>query len=77
MEVTVNKNQGLAILKVFGPKEDIKKENSVTVTKSKQSDSKYIIILAEKVIKPLMNGFLSGEIEISEKLPKILESTKM
>ena len=77
MEVTVNKNQGLAILKVFGPNEDIKKENSVTVTKSKQSDSKYIIILAEKVIKPLMNGFLSGEIEISEKLPKILESTKM
>ena len=64
VEVKANKNRGEAILKVYGPKEDIKKENSVTITKSKKSDSKYVVILAEKVIKPLMNGFLSGEIEI-------------
>ena len=64
VEVQANKRRGEAILKIYGPKEDIKKENSVTVTKSKQSDSKFVVILAEKVIKPLMNGFLSGEIEI-------------
>ena len=78
IEVQANKSRGVAILKVYGPKEDIKKENSVTITKSKQSDSKYVVILAEKVIKPLMNGFLSGEIEVpqSEKRQSSLRRSK-
>ena len=78
IEVQANKSRGVAILKVYGPKEDIKKENSVTITKSKQSDSKYVVILAEKVIKPLMNGFLSGEIEVpqSEKRQSSLRRLK-
>ena len=52
VEVTSNKNRGVAILKIYGPKEDVKKANTVTFTKSKESDSKYIMILAEKVVKP-------------------------
>ena len=70
VEVRANMNRGVAVVKIYGPKEEIKKDNSVTVTKSKRYDSKFVIILAEKVIKPLMNGFLSGELEmpISENL---------
>ena len=66
VEVTHNKSRGVAILKIYGPKEDIKKANTVTVSKSRESDSKYIVILAERVIKPLMDQFLSGEREIEE-----------
>ena len=61
----LNKNQiGVAILKIYGPKENDKKDNTVTITKSKNSDSKFIVLLAEKVVRPLMNGFLTGELEI-------------
>ena len=51
-------NRGIANLKLYGPNK--KKENVVTVTKSKESDNKYVVILAEKIIKPLMMGLLSG-----------------
>ena len=33
----------------------------VTVTKSKESDHKYVLILAEQILKPLMKKYLSGE----------------
>lgn len=75
VEVKVNKDRGVAILKVYGPKEDMKKENSVTITKSKGSESKYVVILAEKVIKPLMNGYLSGDFQILENLQNPIKST--
>ena len=74
VQLKANKTRGVAILKVYGPKDDAKKENSVTVTKSKESDSKYVVILAEKVVKPLMNGYLSGEIEIPENHQNTLKS---
>ena len=59
VQVESNKNRGNAVLKIYGPKENTKKENSVTISKSKESDSKFIVLLGEKVIKPLMNQFLS------------------
>ena len=74
VEVKTNRHRGTALLKVYGPKEDSKKENSVTVTKIKDSDSKYIVILAEQIIKPLMNGYLTGDIEISENTNNLSES---
>ena len=64
VKITSNRNSGIAVLKIYGPKEDIKKENTVTVSKSRESDSKFIVLLAEKVVKPLMDRFLSGEMEI-------------
>ena len=66
VQVHNNKNRGNAVLKIYGPKEDIKKDNTVTVSKSKESDSKFIVILAEKVIVPLMDGFLSGDIKVPD-----------
>ena len=64
VEIDSNRNRGIAVLKIYGPKEDIKKENSVTISKSKESDSKFIVLLAEKVIKPLINQFLSKDGEV-------------
>ena len=64
VEVSNKKSRGNAILKIYGPKDDTKKDNTVTVSKSKESDAKFIVILAEKVIVPLMDGFLSGKYRI-------------
>ena len=66
VEVSNKKSRGNAILKIYGPKDDTKKDNTVTVSKSKESDAKFIVILAEKVIVPLMNGFLSGDMKIPD-----------
>ena len=59
VEVVDNKNRGFGLLKLFGPSS--KDEYVVMVSKSKKSDRKFFIILAEKVVKPLMNRFLSEE----------------
>ena len=55
-------NRGVAVVKLYGPNK--RKENTVTVTKSKQSDIKYVTLMAEKVIKPLINKFLGKDNEI-------------
>ena len=49
VEITHKNQRGIAILKIYGPKEDIKKDNTVTITKSKNSESKYVVLLAEKI----------------------------
>ena len=63
-------DKGIAMVKLYGPydKED-KKDNVIMVTKSKQSGEKFVTILAENVIKPLISSFVSGEAE-NEKLLK-------
>ena len=66
VQITDKNQRGVAILKIYGPKENEKKDNTVTITKSKNSDSKFVVLLAEKVVRPLMNGFLSGELTIKE-----------
>ena len=35
VEITFKNQRGIAILKIYGPKEDIKKDNTITITKSK------------------------------------------
>ena len=55
-------DKGIAMVKLYGPysKKD-KKDNVVMVTKSKQSESKFVTIIAEKIVKPLIAGFLGCE----------------
>ena len=65
-------NGGVAIVKLYGPNK--RKENTVTVTKSKQSDIKYVTLMAEKVIKPLLNTFLGKNNDIIVK--KLSETNK-
>ena len=60
IEVIHNNDKGETMLKLYGPNK--KKENVVSVTRSKGSDYKFITIFAENVIKPLMNEFLQGEV---------------
>ena len=48
--------KGIAVIKLYGPNK--RKENSVTVTKSKKSDIKYVAIIAQKIIRPLIKQSL-------------------
>ena len=43
VEIIHDGNRGVAILKLYGP--NVKKDNVVTVTKSKESEHQYVIIL--------------------------------
>ena len=54
VEVVDGKERGVGILKLYGPNSK-KKENVIMVSKSKDSEHKFVIILTEKVIKPLMD----------------------
>ena len=47
---------GIAVLKLYGPNK--RKENSILVTKSKDSDIVNVTILAEKIVRPLLARFL-------------------
>ena len=64
VEIIENKNRGVGILKLYGP--NSKKEYTVTVSKSKNSDSKHVIMLAEKVIKPLMKKFIDDQVSTGD-----------
>ena len=59
IEVTENENRGIAILKLYGPNKQ--KEYTVLISKSKQSESKYVTILAKQVIQPLIMKFLTSQ----------------
>ena len=56
-----DKERGNAFVKLYGPNK--RKENTVTITKSKQSDVKFVTLLAQKVIKPLTKTFLEKRME--------------
>ena len=57
VEVNEGSERGIAILKLYGSKSK-KNKNTVMVSKCKENDHKFVIKLAEKVIKPLMQRFL-------------------
>ena len=68
--------RGLAVVKFYGPNK--RKENVVTITKSKESDIKYVTILAQKIIKPLIKKFLSVDDQlIGEDVSETSERGKM
>ena len=58
---TKNKNRGIAVMKIYGP--STKKQNVVMATKSKGSDTKYMVMLAKEVIEPLIDKFLNNDEE--------------
>ena len=59
IECVHNKNRGIAVLKLYGP--STKNQNVVLVTKSKESDFKYVILLAEQIIEPMIHKLLKNE----------------
>ena len=72
VDIQMNQNEkdgrGVAVIKMYGPNK--KKENVVLVTKYKQSDIKFVALMAKNVIRPLITKFLDVEkeekVEISE-----------
>ena len=66
IEMVENNARGISLLKLYGPSSK-KKESVVMVSKSKESDQKFVILLAEKVIKPLMAEFVAGTIHVDKK----------
>ena len=71
LQIIENKNgietTGVGIIKLYGPNK--RKENSITVTKSKRSDIKYVKIIAEKIIRPLIKKSLAVQ-NVEEKTIK-------
>ena len=57
---------GIGILKLYGPNKK-SKEYTVMVNKHKDSSIKFVTILAEKIVKPLINQIIKGEVMIIEK----------
>ena len=57
-EVEINEKgvRGVAKLKLYG--QNTRKENSITISKSKKGDHIQITTLAEKIIKPLINSYI-------------------
>ena len=59
VECVKNKSRGIAVLKLYGP--STKKQNVVLVTKSKESDAKFVVITAEEIVRPLNQRFVEGD----------------
>ena len=57
---------GIGILKLYGPNKK-SKEYTIMVNKHRDSDIKFVTVLADKIVKPLINRFTEGQEEISEK----------
>ena len=59
IEISKDKERGIAVLKIFGP--NSKKECTLMITKSKKYEAMYVRLLAVEIIKPLIDLFISGE----------------
>ena len=60
IELIKNKDRGVAVLKFYGPNSKTG-ECTIMINKSKRHDVKFVKILAEEVIKYLVDTFISGE----------------
>ena len=58
-------NKGLAIIKLYGPSKT--KEYVVTASRSKGNSPKFVVVLAEKILKPVMGEYLTEDEGISVK----------
>ena len=60
IEITKSKDRGVAVLKFYGPNAKTG-ECTLMINKSKRYDVKFVKILAEDVIKKMLDTFISGE----------------
>ena len=64
VEVKLKTERGNAIIRLYGPyNQQDKKENVIMVTKIKRHHEKFVTILAENVVKPLINEFVKDSFE--------------
>ena len=60
IEISKNKERGNAVLKFYGPNSK-SGECTLMITKSKRHDVKFVKILANEIIKKMLDKFMSGE----------------
>ena len=77
IEIIEKGNRGNAKLKLYG--QNTRKENSLTISKSKKGDHTQITALAEKIIKPLIESIINeskrlGGIFVKKHLIRIQDS---
>ena len=64
IQIQSKSDRGIALLKLHGPyNQSDKKDNVIMITKNKRSHEKFVVILTEKVIKPLIAQFVNNEKE--------------
>ena len=68
IEIVEQGARGIGLLKLYGPNKS--KEYVVMVSKSKGSDNKFVTILAQKVVKPLMKKYLLMDDSKTEEVEK-------
>ena len=62
IELMTKLERGIAMVKLYGPYDQKeKKDNVIMITKNKRSPVKFVEILAEKIIKPLIAKFVKEE----------------
>ena len=62
IQMMLKSERGIALVKLYGPYDQKdKKDNVIMVTKNKRSHVKFVEILAEKIIKPLIVEFVKEE----------------
>ena len=73
VEMIFKSERGNAMIKLHGPySQKDKKDNVIMVTKIKRNHEKFVTILAEKVVKPLIDEFVKNESEdVNEEEPDI------
>ena len=72
IQIWEKSERGIGILKLYSPNKKTK-EYTIMVNKHKESDIKFVTVLAEKVVKPLMDKYITEEDIILEKKKSINE----
>ena len=76
IQCTEGDSRGVAMLKLYGPNK--RKQNVITVSKCKGSDVKFVTILAEKIVRPLIEMFLLGKMNyFPENKPIVMKSVSV
>ena len=82
VEVVKDKEKGNAVVKFYGPNK--KKGCTIIVNKTKNHDVKFALSLANEVVKPLLDSFISGEswkslfkVPLSKTMQKALGKTRI
>ena len=65
IEITDKKERGKSVIKIY---DSNPKKKTITISKSKGCDQKFVILLTEKIVKPLIRIYLSGQEAKLEKL---------
>ena len=64
VQIMYKSERGVAMIKLHGPyNQKDKKDNVIMITKNKRSHEKFVTILTEKIVKPLIDQFVKDERE--------------